>query len=92
MQRLEVSGAVRPIYGSLSIKRLTTFIYEMCANFTSSDEDISGFRNVVIIQCGVVFVTLWEQVLLFSADVLQVAVLSRNLVPMCCKWLYCHAI
>ena len=25
MQRLEVSGAVRPIYGSLGVKRLTTF-------------------------------------------------------------------
>ena len=24
MQRLEVSGAVRPIYGSLDVKRLTT--------------------------------------------------------------------
>ena len=24
MQRLEVSGAVRPIYGSLGVKRLTT--------------------------------------------------------------------
>ena len=26
MQRLEVSGAVRPIYGSLGVKRLSTFI------------------------------------------------------------------
>jgi len=25
MQRLQVSGAVRPIYGSLGVKRLTTF-------------------------------------------------------------------
>jgi len=50
----------------------------MCANFTSPDEEISSFRNVVIIQCGVVFVTLWEKVLLFNADVLQVATLSRN--------------
>ena len=25
MQRLEVSGAVRPIYGSLGVKRLRTF-------------------------------------------------------------------
>jgi hypothetical protein len=33
----------------------------MCANFTSPDEEISSFRNVVIIQCGVVFVTLWEK-------------------------------
>ena len=26
MQRLEVSGAVRPIYGSLGVKRLTNFM------------------------------------------------------------------
>ena len=26
MQRLEVSGAVRPIYGSLGVKRLSLFI------------------------------------------------------------------
>jgi len=27
MQRLEVSGAVRPIYGSLGVKRLTLVVY-----------------------------------------------------------------
>ena len=27
MQRLEFSGAVRPIYGSLGVKRLNVFIY-----------------------------------------------------------------
>ena len=48
-------------------------------HFTLADEERSRFRNVVIIQCGVVFVTLWEKVLLFSRDVLQVAAaLSRN--------------
>ena len=26
MQRLEVSGAVRPIYGSLGVKRLTVYL------------------------------------------------------------------
>ena len=30
MQRLEVSGAVRPIYGSLGVKRLRSY-YIMCA-------------------------------------------------------------
>jgi len=30
MQRLEVSGAVRPIYGSLGVKRLTGY----CASLT----------------------------------------------------------
>ena len=28
MQRLEVSGAVRPIYGSLGVKRLSLAVYE----------------------------------------------------------------
>ena len=35
MQRLEVSGAVRPIYGSLGVKRLTLFsklITDYCEN------------------------------------------------------------
>jgi len=27
MQRLEVSGAVRPIYGSLGVKRLKNVVY-----------------------------------------------------------------
>ena len=31
MQRLEVSGAVRPIYGSLGVKRLITKIILRCA-------------------------------------------------------------
>ena len=33
MQRLEVSGAVRPIYGSLGVKRLTALkyaVYSIC--------------------------------------------------------------
>ena len=29
MQRLEVSGAVRPIYGSLGVKRLRYFMYRL---------------------------------------------------------------
>ena len=35
MQRLEVSGAVRPIYGSLGVKRLSIFLNEvmpLCIN------------------------------------------------------------
>jgi len=32
MQRLEVSGAVRPIYGSLGVRRLTTGIGCSSAN------------------------------------------------------------
>jgi len=30
MQRLEVSGAVRPIYGSLGVKRLMTILDNYC--------------------------------------------------------------
>ena len=30
MQRLEVSGAVRPIYGSLGVKRLNTELSPIC--------------------------------------------------------------
>ena len=30
MQRLEVSGAVRPIYGSLGVKRLTNLMQKSC--------------------------------------------------------------
>jgi len=39
------------------LNSLITFIYKMYANFTSPDEEISRFRNVVIIQCGVVCYT-----------------------------------
>ena len=33
MQRLEISGAVRPIYGSLGVKRLITEIYMLFRNY-----------------------------------------------------------
>jgi len=33
MQRLEVSGAVRPIYGSLGVKRLTNNAQYICIYF-----------------------------------------------------------
>jgi hypothetical protein len=45
------------------LNSLITVIHKICANFTSPDEESSSFRNVVIIQCDVVFVTLWEKVL-----------------------------
>jgi hypothetical protein len=60
------------------LNSLIISIYKICVYFTLADEERSRFRNVVIIQCGVVFVTLWEKVLLFGRDVLQVAALSRN--------------
>jgi len=33
MQRLEVSGAVRPLYGSLGVKGLNVQILELCTLF-----------------------------------------------------------
>jgi hypothetical protein len=60
------------------LNSLITFTHKICANFASPDEENSSFRNVVIIQFGVVFVTLWEKVLLFNRDVLQVAAVSRS--------------
>ena len=36
MQRLEVSGAVRPIYGSLGVKRLRNGVYQGESEETSS--------------------------------------------------------
>jgi len=33
MQRLEVSGAVRPIYGSLGVKRLSSYKEITASNF-----------------------------------------------------------
>ena len=45
MQRLEVSGAVRPIYGSLGVKRLNKLIpeyfqfqYTLLGNFSGGKE------------------------------------------------------
>jgi len=39
MQRLEVSGAVRPIYGSLGVKRLRIRVTVHYALYTSSWRD-----------------------------------------------------
>jgi len=36
MQRLEVSGEVRPIYGSLGVKRLITNMYDNSSGTASS--------------------------------------------------------
>jgi len=43
MQRLEVSGAVQPIYGSLGVKRLSTHC-QLCV--------VSGFRREVDENCA----------------------------------------
>jgi len=39
MQRLEVNGAVRPIYGSLGVKRLRSLVGECALNSCSSDQE-----------------------------------------------------
>ena len=39
MQRLEVSGAVRPIYGSLGVKRLNELKQRITTAVASVDED-----------------------------------------------------
>jgi len=41
MQRLEVSGAVRPIYGSLGVKRLTQQLLER-----SGDDFVEQFHRL----------------------------------------------
>ena len=42
MQRLEVSSAVRPIYGSLGVKRLTV-VFGL--NTFGQAENVGGFRT-----------------------------------------------
>ena len=58
MQRLEVSGAVRPIYGSLGVKRLrmgtcilhTQLLFPIiCTNFINTVRDM-GFEGVTCVQ------------------------------------------
>ena len=43
MQRLEVSGAVRPIYGSLGVKRLTADIQMANVTYVQRKIQLSGF-------------------------------------------------
>ena len=43
MQRLEVSGAVRPIYGSLGVKRLIRNVYSSCDAVQGSILLLSAF-------------------------------------------------
>ena len=54
MQRLEVSGAVRPIYGSLGVKRLMKLefsrqIFEKYSNIKFKEHPSSGSR---VVACG----------------------------------------
>ena len=55
MQRLEVSGAVRPIYGSLGVKRLTFFSHSYCESwyyqsfiYSPTDAPVSCLKNIKI--------------------------------------------
>ena len=45
MQRLEVSGAVRPIYGSLGVKRLTKIFIYCQSLFLTIEKFKSLIRN-----------------------------------------------
>jgi len=56
MQRLEVSGAVRPIYGSLGVKRLNKNILYLSI-FFSVPGIISLSRNPQFIQNNVFYTT-----------------------------------
>ena len=54
MQRLEVSGAVRPIYGSLGIKRLTYAegpreIFEQISSYQFHK---NPYNEIRVFQCG----------------------------------------
>jgi len=48
MQRLEVSGAVRPIYGSLGVKRLiwTRLFYKNNSTNLQKDVDVELFLDL----------------------------------------------
>ena len=49
MQSLEVSGAVRPIYVSLSVKRLTTLcVLRLCTVGGKQNTSINGEKNTVV--------------------------------------------
>ena len=48
MQRLEVSGAVRPIYGSLGVKRLTSPVFNLGPSGVHSAE----FIKILTIFCS----------------------------------------
>ena len=43
MQPLEVSGAVRPIYGSLGVKRLNVFKHHSCPNLIMHSVSLKQF-------------------------------------------------
>jgi len=53
MQRLEVSGAVRPIYGSLGVKRLNTSLQISLlgiASYGNSEGDRDSLRNAGLVE------------------------------------------
>ena len=46
MQRLEVSGAVRPIYGPLGVKRLITLVSIYLLGNLHLSQTVGGFRLI----------------------------------------------
>ena len=62
MQRLEVSGAVRPIYGSLDVKRLIVYYLPSSAYvYQAAGFPVEGFCAISYVPCMIcapVFFTL----------------------------------
>ena len=52
MQRLEVSGAVRPIYGSLGVKRLGYKDFTWSQNNSDSNKDVIFTPTTVLTDCA----------------------------------------
>jgi len=52
MQRLEVSGAVRPIYGSLGVKRLSYKYFSWSRNNSDSNKDVIFAPTTVLTECA----------------------------------------
>ena len=50
MQRLEVSGAVRPIYGSLGVKRLTNLMHKICFTISLFHASTCVEHHVLIVR------------------------------------------
>ena len=52
MQRLEVSGAVRPIYGSLGVQRLSYKNFTCSRNNPDSNKDVIFTPTTVLTDCA----------------------------------------
>ena len=57
MQRLQVSGAVRPIYESLCVKRLTNLMHKICFTIGLFHASICFEHHVVIVRRSKLYYT-----------------------------------